>query len=138
MAKLKLSGGEWVVIVGSGLILAFAVTVGSIIYMKPPPIQFSYTETPLTAQGEAIYRREGCLSCHEIFGNGASYGPSLDGVGSKRTKDWIVRYLKSPWPGVSVKTYRLRMPSYSHLPNDDLSKLAEYLLALKSTQAENN
>ncbi len=135
MAKSKLSGGEWVVITGSGLIIAFAAIIGSIVYLKPPPVNFIYEETLETAAGEAIYRREGCLSCHEIFGNGASYGPSLDGIGSKRSKEWIIRYLKSPWPGVSAKPYRLRMPSYASLPSSDLEKLAQYLLALKFIQS---
>ncbi len=128
---MKLSAGEWVVIVGSGLIVLFAVLVGTLIYLKPPPIQYVYLETARTMQGEAIYRREGCLSCHEIFGNGASYGPSLDGVGSKRNKQWLIEYLIAPRAGVSVKPYRLKMPPYGHLPQDELDLLAEYLLALR-------
>ena len=134
VAGIKFTLGEWIVIAGSVLIIAFAVVVGSIIYLKPPPVRFTYQQTPGTLQGEIIYRREGCLSCHEIFGNGASYGPSLDGVGSKRTKEWLIRYLKSPWGGVSAKPYRLKMLPYDHLPENDLDSLAEYLLALKSTE----
>lgn len=129
---MKFTLGEWIVIVGSVLIIAFAVVVGTVIYTKPPPVQFTYVATELTTKGEVIYRREGCLSCHEIFGNGASYGPSLDGIGSRRTKDWLIRYIKSPWPGVSVKPYRLRMPPYENLSSNELDVLAEFLLALKS------
>ena len=128
---MKLSAGEIVVVAGSIGIIAFAVIVGSIIYLKPPPVRFVYVETPQTIQGEAVYRREGCLSCHEIFGNGASYGPSLDGVGSKRSNDWLERYLKSPWPDVSAKPYRLKMPPYGHLTQDDMTALTAYLSALK-------
>ena len=131
---MKFTLGEWIVIVGSVLIIAFAAVVGTLIYLKPPPVHFIYEANALTTKGEGIYRREGCLSCHEIFGNGASYGPSLDGVGSKRTKDWLIQYLKSPWPGVSLKPYRLRMPPYDHLPANELDVLAEYLLALKSAE----
>ena len=138
MAKIRLSAGEWVVIVGSCLIAAFAIVVGGIVYLKPPPVQFIYIETAEAAAGELIYRREGCLSCHEIFGNGASYGPSLDGIGSKRSQKWLIRYIKSPWPGVSAKPYRLRMQSYNHLPESDLQRLAQYLLALKSTNSVND
>ena len=105
-----------------------------VITTHSPPDNLDFA-TEDTAEGEAIYRREGCLSCHEIFGNGASYGPSLDGIGSKRSKEWIIRYLKSPWPGVSAKPYRLRMPSYASLPSSDLEKLAQYLLALKFIQS---
>lgn len=128
---MKFTAGEWIVIAGSVLIVAFAVVVGSIIYLKPPPVQFIYEESASSLKGESIYRREGCLACHEIFGNGASYGPSLDGVGSKRDRKWLISYLKSPWPGVSNKTYRLEMPPYKHLSEDDLDFLATYLLALK-------
>ena len=128
---MKFTAGEWIVIAGSVLIVAFAVVVGSIIYLKPPPVQFVYEETASSLKGENIYRREGCLACHEIFGNGASYGPSLDGVGSKRTRMWLVSYLKSPWSGVSQKPYRLKMPPYNHLSEDDLNNLVDYLLALK-------
>ena len=128
---MRFKAGEWLVIAGSLLIISFAVIVGGVIYLKPPPVQFVYQQTANTLKGEEIYRREGCLSCHEIFGNGASYGPSLDGVGSKRDKDWLIRYLKAPWPGVSAKSYRLKMPTYDHLPEDDLNYLADYLLALK-------
>ena len=128
---MKLSAGEWVVLVGSILIIAFAVVVGTVIYLKPPPVQFVYVQTADSLKGEDIYRREGCLSCHEIFGNGASYGPSLDGVGSKRDREWLIRYLKAPWPGVSAKPYRLRMQPYAHLPENDLERLADYMLALQ-------
>ncbi len=133
---MKLSGGEIVVIAGSAAIIAFAAVVGGVIYLKPPPVRFAYVETPHTIQGESVYRREGCLSCHEIFGNGASYGPSLDGVGSKRDSEWLRRYLKAPWPGVSAKPYRLRMPPYDHLEQDDLKALIAYLSALKRGDAE--
>ena len=128
---MRLSAGEWIVIVGSALIVLFAGVVGTLIFLKPPPIQFEYLETAATRQGEALYRREGCFSCHEIFGNGASYGPSLDGVGSKRNKQWLINYMKSPRQGVSVKPYRLKMPPYDHIQENELALLAEYLMALR-------
>ena len=128
---MKLNLGEWIVITGAVLIVMFAVVVGVVIYLKPPPVQFVYEQTAETRLGEEIYRREGCVSCHEIFGNGASYGPSLDGVGSKRSKLLLQRYMKAPWSGVSVKPYRLKMPPYDHLSERDMNLLTDYLLALK-------
>ncbi len=128
---MKISSGELVVIIGSVVIIGFAAVVGSVIYLKPPPVQFTYTANELTTKGEVVYRREGCLSCHEIFGNGASYGPSLDGVGSKRTQQWLRRYMMAPWPGVSAKPYRLVMPPYDHLAVEDMDALVAYLKALK-------
>lgn len=128
---MKLRPGEWVVVASSGVIAAFAVLVGVLIYLKPPPVQFTYMESALAQAGEAIYRREGCNSCHRVSGNGGSYGPSLDGVGSRRTGEWLHRYLREPWPGVSAKPYRLQMPSYAALKDEELNVLVTYLLALR-------
>ena len=134
---MKLSAGEIIVGAGSIGIIAFAAIVGTVIYLKPPPVRFAYEQTPQTVQGEAVYRREGCSSCHEIFGNGASYGPTLDGVGSNRSADWLERYLMSPWPEVSAKPYRLKMPPYDHLTQIDMAALIAYLSALKRSPQEN-
>lgn len=128
---MTLRPAEWVVIAGSGLIVAFAVLVGVLIYQKPPPVPFVYMPSELSSRGEAVYRREGCSSCHEIFGNGASYGPSLDGVGSYRSAAWLAQYLKAPRAGVGKKKYRLRMPAYDKLDVAELDALVAYLGALK-------
>ncbi|HTS54670.1 MAG TPA: c-type cytochrome [Burkholderiales bacterium] len=124
---MPLRPGEWVVLAGSGLIAAFAALVGMLIYLKPPPVEYRYVENAVTRDGEAIYRREGCNSCHSLFGNGASYGPSLDGVGSRRSAQWLRQYLQDPKPGVSDKPYRLKMPSYRSLKSVELDALVAYL-----------
>ena len=127
---MKLRAGEWIVVAGSGLIALFAVLTGSLIYLKPPPVQYDYAETPTTQHGEAVYRREGCGSCHQVFGTGATYGPSLDGEGARRTREWLTDYLIDPRPGVGTKPYRLKMPSYRGLKRDERDALVAYLQAL--------
>ena len=117
-------------------IAAFAVFVGALIWIKPPPVRFAYAETASTRVGETIFRREGCLSCHELFGNGTSYGPGLDGVGSRRERSWLRDYLRSPRPGVGEKTYRLRMPAYDTLEAGELDALANYLGALRELDSD--
>lgn len=128
--KLKLRAGEWIVVGGAALITAFAALVGALIYLKPPPVEYAYAENTTAQRGEAIYRAQGCGSCHKIFGNGATYGPSLDGVGSRRTPAWLQAYLVDPRPGVGVKPYRVTMPSYGSLPADQRDALVAYLQAL--------
>lgn len=123
--------GEWFVAAGSVMIMAFAILVGVLIYLKPPPVPFEYRQSDLSRLGEAVYRREGCSSCHEIFGNGASYGPSLDGVGSYRSATWLQEYLKAPRAGVGQKKYRLRMPAYDELNVAELDALVAFLGALQ-------
>ncbi len=111
--------------------MAFGALVGILIYLKPPPVRFVYLESSLSKRGEAIFRRESCLSCHKVFGNGTSYGPNLDGVGSRRSKSWLQQYLRAPRAGVGVKTYRLRMPAYDTLKPVDLDALIAYLQGLR-------
>lgn len=118
-------------VISAAVIAAFAVLVGALIYLKPPPVRFAYAETASTRAGELIFRHEGCLSCHELFGNGTSYGPALDGVGSRRDIPWLRDYLRSPRPGVGGRTYRLRMPAYDTLEAGELDALANYLGALR-------
>lgn len=130
--RLKLRAGEWLVLGGAALIVAFAALVGVLIYLKPPPVEYAYAENAAATHGEAIYRHQGCGSCHQVFGNGATYGPSLDGVGSRRTQAWLHEYLVDPRPGVSVKPYRVRMPSYASLSLEERDALVAYLQALRT------
>lgn len=133
---MKLRAGEIAVLAGAAVIAAFAGLVGVLIYLKPPPASYRYVENPSTRAGEAIYRREGCNSCHRLFGNGSSFGPALDGVGSRRTPAWLADYLRNPWPGVSAKPYRLRMPAYDGLTKDEMRALVTYLQALRKVGAD--
>ena len=128
---MKLRTAERVVVISAAAIAVYAMLVGALIWVKPPPVRFAYTETESTRAGEAIFRREGCLACHELFGNGTSYGPVLDGVGSRRGPSWLKDYLRSPRPGVGERTYRLRMPAYDTLEAQELDALANYLEALR-------
>jgi cbb3-type cytochrome oxidase cytochrome c subunit len=132
---VKLRLGEWVVLSGSGAIAAFAVLVGVLIYLKPPPVEYRYVENALGRDGEAIYRREGCNSCHRQFGNGGTYGPSLDGEGSRRSADWLRQYLQDPKPGVGERPYRVSMPSYRMLQSVELDALVAYLQGLRAVRA---
>ena len=131
----RLRTAEKLVLVAAVVIAAFAVLVGALIYLKPPPVRFVYGESASTKAGESVFRREGCLSCHELFGNGTGFGPALDGVGSRRDVSWLKEYLRSPRAGVGDRTWRLRMPAYDHLEEGDLEALAIYLGALRELDA---
>ena len=72
---MKLRTAETVVVICAVAIVAFAALVGTLIWLQPPPVRFAYAETASTRAGETIFRREGCLSCHELFGNGRATVP---------------------------------------------------------------
>ena len=135
VATVKLRLAEKVVLVAAAVIAVCAALVGAMIYSKPPPVRFTYRESAPARAGEMIFRREGCLSCHELFGNGTTYGPALDGVGSRRDSHWLKEYLRSPRPGVGGRPYRLRMPAYDTLDAGELDALAAYLGALRALDA---
>jgi len=46
------------------------------------------------AEGQALFGTK-CFSCHNI-GGGDKTGPDLQGVTSRRTKDWLHEYIQSP------------------------------------------
>ena len=130
---MALRAGEWAVLAGAAVIAGFSVVSGVIIYVKPPPVQYAYQENTQTIAGEAVYRSQGCSACHEVFGNGtAGFGPKLDGVGSKRDKDWLQAYLLAPRPGVSDRKYRLKMEPVTGISDTELNALVAYLAALKT------
>lgn len=133
---MKLRAGEWVVFASTVLIVAFAVLVGTLIWLKPPPARYGYAGSAAAEQGEAIYRREGCRNCHKVFGNGSSSGPALDGVGSRRSPDWLQAYLANPRPGVGEGAYRVTMPSYAGLKPAERDALVAHLSALASPVAQ--
>jgi cytochrome c553 len=135
---VKIRAAEWVVLIGSVLILVFAIVVGTIIYLKPPPVRFVYIETEQSKHGDLIYRQQFCSSCHEVFANGATYGPNLDGVGSRRTVSWLREYVQAPRPGVGLKPYRLKMPAYDTLQAEELDALAAYLSGLRELDEQQN
>ena len=119
---MKLRAGEWLVLGGAVLIAAFAAVVGAIIYVKPPPVQYRYFESPRTQAGEALYRHAGCGACHKIFNNGAAIGPALDGIGSRRSGEWLLDFLSRAHKGVGP------------LPPAERAALVSYLEALRALQ----
>lgn len=67
-----------------------------------------------------------CLACHSLEGQGGAVGPALDGVGSRRTKDYITSWLNDP---TAVKTDS-KMPKLP-LSQSEIVELAAFLSQLK-------
>ncbi|MCW5823135.1 MAG: cytochrome c [Cyanobacteria bacterium TGS_CYA1] len=83
--------------------------------------------------GQALYRDKGCAACHSINMIGGRLGPSLDGVGARRSKKFIENRITT---GATVtygdKEYK---PSEYIMPSMKLSQkevrmLTEFLLTL--------
>ena len=75
-------------------------------------------------RGWAVVRAQPCLKCHLIGGEGRDVGPNLSRYGlSDPPLDAVVAHLKDP----KAKYPQTIMPSFAHLPEEDLRRLAEFL-----------
>lgn len=78
--------------------------------------------------GERLFWERGCAGCHAIRGVGGKTAPDLAGLAREKGRDvaWHVRFLKEP----AVVLPGIPMPSYRHLPEQELRTLAEFLVSL--------
>jgi len=47
-------------------------------------------------EGSAIYRKANCNACHRALRAGTSMGLSLDGIGNKRSVEWLKEFFVDP------------------------------------------
>jgi mono/diheme cytochrome c family protein len=81
---------------------------------------------------KSIIADNNCLLCHRIGREGADIGPSLNGLGTRRTADQIRAAIVSPPSKTSAGTPN-PMPSYDKkLTEEDLKNLLQYLSTLPS------
>ncbi len=52
------------------------------------------------AQGHLLFKNNRCAACHRAMKAGTSMGgqTTLDGIGSRRSQDWIMSFLSNPEP----------------------------------------
>ncbi len=86
--------------------------------------------------GERLFLALGCIRCHTV-GKGKRVGPDLAGVGQRRTRTWLRRWLLDP-PGMIAtdeaaralaKEYPVPMPIMG-LSAAEADLIAEYLVSL--------
>ncbi len=101
--KQSLKSGEKILFIVFGVffLLALIAYVGlETVRLNSEEPLFSQTThfdfSPLGSQGSKIYREARCNSCHRALRTGTSMGLSLDGIGSKRSKEWLAAFLLHP------------------------------------------
>ena len=82
-------------------------------------------ETPdFAVQGALVYQANGCSECHKVNGVGMDVGPSLNGIGKRRTRTWVLDHFKDPnklSPGTSMPPFKLAAK--------DLDNLTAYVMS---------
>lgn len=80
----------------------------------------------------------GCTNCHRAVRNGTNYGVSLDGIGSQRSMDYLVAFLRQPESTYRTQTVEhgpgKRASYVAELPESDQHALAVFLSELKAVQ----
>lgn len=104
------------------------------------PIYATNTHMDLSPEGQRgsmIFRKRGCTACHSAMRNGTHMGLLLDGEGSKRTRDWLVSFMRDPEAVYGAVTldhgYPPKEAAYvASLPRDEIESIATFLSELRS------
>src|SRR3569833_2458032 len=103
MSRQPLKSGEKILLVTFGVFFViaiagyFALETLRIRSDKPEFVQrthFDFSEEG--KQGSLLYREARCSSCHRALRSGTSMSLVLDGIGSKRSVEWIESFLRDP------------------------------------------
>src|SRR6266705_1868989 len=57
----------------------------------PTPVRYVKGRTPLELQGALVLQNKQCRTCHSLGGEGGKRGPALDGIGTRQTRDQLIR-----------------------------------------------
>ncbi|MEM4408285.1 MAG: cbb3-type cytochrome c oxidase subunit II [Candidatus Caldarchaeum sp.] len=87
-------------------------------------------DASLAERGLKAFREAGCLRCHRVGSMGSAViGPDLAGVGRKyASREWFLQKMRNP----ETLSPGSRMPSFSHLSEEKLQAIAEYLRSLRN------
>jgi quinol-cytochrome oxidoreductase complex cytochrome b subunit/cytochrome c2 len=82
-------------------------------------------DTPNVAvRGAQIFVERGCGGCHMVNGVGAKFGPALNGVAERHTKEWVEKHFENP----SALTPGSAMPAFKFSP-EDMNAIVSYLFS---------
>ncbi|HEY5993243.1 MAG TPA: c-type cytochrome [Gallionellaceae bacterium] len=98
--------------------------------------QYNFSEEGL--RGSSVFRYKGCTSCHRAVRNGTNMGLDLDGIGSKRSLQYLTDFLKTPettYPTRTVDHGPNKAAAFvAELPESDRHALAVFLSELRAVQ----
>ncbi|MFN8007379.1 MAG: cytochrome b N-terminal domain-containing protein [Terriglobia bacterium] len=80
-------------------------------------------------EGAILYKSNQCGTCHMVNGEGMKIGPELNGLFSRRDRDWVKDHLRNP----QAHTPDSPMPAYKLSPAD-LDRLVSYLFSIPRTK----
>jgi len=147
-----LKPGEKILFTVAGVFVVFAIIAFIImqffIATSDKPIFEQKTHADFSAEGQRgseYFRVEGCTTCHRALRNGTNMGQTadLDGVGSRRTMEWMYAFLTDPVSNYGSETidHRPGQRAAAHvalLPKEKLHAIAVFLSELISDQGSSS
>ena len=106
--------------------------------MYPSHVHYDFSAEGL--RGSNLFRKAECTQCHRAIQNGTSAGVDLDGIGSKRTLQYLRDFLKNPEATYAAKTIDHGPPPkaaavyVARLNEADLEAVAVFLSELRAEQ----
>lgn len=99
--------------------------------------------SPEGLRGSALFRTAGCTACHRAVRNGTNMGLDLDGIGSRRSLQYLGSFLKNPQDTYETATVDHgpvpKEAAYvSALPEQDLHAIAVFLSELRADRGSGN
>ncbi len=127
-----------IAVVSVGMMLFQGVMISQDTEPDPGIPFYSTAPKEVQAQASVLYRKYACRDCHSLWGLRsvlqAVPAPSLDGMGSLRSEEWLYAYFSAENPQAILPSRlkpRFRMPSFAHLPESERRLLARYVASLK-------
>ena len=101
------------------------------------PVHIHYDFSAEGLRGSVIFRKAECTQCHRAIQNGTNAGVDLDGIGSRRTLEYLRNFLKNPEATYAAKTIdhgpEPKAAAYvAKMPESDLDAMAVFLSELRA------
>jgi mono/diheme cytochrome c family protein len=91
-----------------------------------PEMAKSLDEAPAFAlDGATLYQKHQCGVCHQVNGVGQKLGPVLNGLSTRRSREWIEEHFIEPQklsPGTTMPAYRFS--------SREMDRITSYLLSI--------
>jgi ubiquinol-cytochrome c reductase cytochrome b subunit len=92
---------------------------------EPPPVPAGVVLSEEAEQGRQLFATHGCNSCHAVGGHGREVAVDLAALPKLLSHAELKAFIRRPPEGVA-------MPTYEHLPPDELERLAAFVLAAQT------
>ena len=140
---MALRTGEKVTFLVSGFLGVVAVTLMllarcGVIHMFDTTDVYEFTAQ--SKAGYQVYKEKGCNSCHVAFKMGEwGVGPSLDGEGTRRTREWVSAYLENPAQAYANTRHNGKFATdFKDVSSNEKALLEAFLMSLKALPGSPN